>query len=297
VEAVAHAAQGLKLLEDLPTSFERQAEALELQGSLADALLDLEGYKAAATVDAFRRLGELCREMPAGPRLRRALWLLHGYYLARAEWNLAQRAADRILHSAENQDDLGAEAMGHRALGLISLIIGDILTARAHFSRVLELHAKHKATVDFKETFWDVHIQAASYLSIALFTLGYPDAALKMCKEAVASARQSYWDNAIGPAFSSWCRLQQVLGEWQAVKDAAEEMISLVDESAASWRLRAKLFQIWVSAMAGDKKVALEELRALWASSQEDIRRAPYYEAVVAKPMPLLVTSMKRLHL
>jgi tetratricopeptide (TPR) repeat protein len=275
VEAIAHAAQGLKLLGGVPTSLERQTEALELQGSLADALADLKGCEAPATVDAFGRLCELCREAPAGPQLRTALWLLHCYHFGRAEWDSSRRAAEKILHLARIQDDLGAQAMGYRALGLISFVIGDLLTARAHFDQVLELHVRHNRVVDFKETFRDVHIQAASYLSIVLFTLGYPDAGLQMCKEAVASARQSYWDNAIGPAFSSWCRLQQVLGQWHPVKEAAEEMVSLVDESAAFWRLRAELFQVWVSAIAGDRKVTLDKLHALWAGCQKDISRTP----------------------
>jgi hypothetical protein len=61
-----------------------------------------------------------------------------------------------------------------------------------------------------------------------------------------------------------------------SVKEAAEEMVSLVDESAAFWRLRAELFQVWVSAIAGDRRAMLDKL--LWAGRQEDISRAPYYE-------------------
>jgi hypothetical protein len=121
-------------------------------------------------------------------------------------------------------------------------------------------------------------IQAASYLSTVLFTLGYPDAALKMCKEAVASARQSYWDNAIGPAFSSWCRLQQVLGQWHAVKEAAEKMVSLVDESAAFWRLRAELFQVGCQQLLVIGWQRLTSCARYGPAARKDISRAPYYE-------------------
>ena len=63
-----------------------------------------------------------------------------------------------------------------------------------------------------------------------------------------------------------------------SVKETAEEMVSLVDESAAFWHLRAELFQVWVSAIAGDRKATVDKLCALWAGCQEDISRAPCYE-------------------
>jgi tetratricopeptide (TPR) repeat protein len=282
MEALTNAKRGLELLASLPASSDQRAETVELQAAIAGTLAAVKGYAAASTADAFQKLRELCETTPDSVQLRNARWKLIAFLFARHDWDGARRTAEAILSLAQRQDDVVAKVMGHRELGLICFVCGDNIAARTHFEEAVRHHTEHQNSIDFN-SFWDPHISSMGYLSCALFALGYPESAITQCRQAVDAARASHWDDQIGAALSCWCRLYQAMGDSEAVRVAASEMLSLIDDAASAWRTRAEVFRIWALAAAGQTSEARMRLHAFSREAREEVDLPPYYFGLISQ--------------
>jgi predicted ATPase len=80
--------------------------------------------------------------------------------------------------------------IGHRLMGMSLLTTGDIADARAHFDSAMALYdpAEHRSLATrFGQ---DVGVAILSWRSLALWLLGYPDAALADAGQALKEARE-----------------------------------------------------------------------------------------------------------
>ena len=80
--------------------------------------------------------------------------------------------------------------IGHRLMGTVLADTGDIAEARAHFDRAIALYdpAEHRPLATrFGQ---DVRVAILSYRSLALWLLGYPEAALGDADHALKDARE-----------------------------------------------------------------------------------------------------------
>ena len=80
--------------------------------------------------------------------------------------------------------------IGHRLMGTSLMCTGDIAEGRAHFDQALALYdpAEHRPLATrFGQ---DIRVSILSYRSLALWMLGYPDAALADADHALKDARE-----------------------------------------------------------------------------------------------------------
>ena len=231
-EAVAQLSEGLELLSDLPGGLERSERELDLQVTLGGALIAANGFAAPETGRAWARARELCQQLqlPQSPRLAKAMYGQYVFYHVRAEFGASRGVAEEMLRLAEGQDDPVYRLMGHRTLGNVLVVLGELVEAREHLERALALYdsAQHRSLA-MHYTF-DPRIASLSYLSLALVALGYPDQALLRSREAVAYANELCHFNSVAQALFFGCVAHQLLGDRRAVHEQADAVISLSNE-------------------------------------------------------------------
>jgi predicted ATPase len=104
---------------------------------------------------------------------------------------MARQLADRFLSLAEKQDAVAPRLIAHRILGNSLLIGGEIATGRAHLDRAIALYdpTAHRALATRFGV--DSRVAILCFRSWALWSLGYPEAALADVDRAVEAARDT----------------------------------------------------------------------------------------------------------
>src|SRR5262249_19760788 len=168
----------------LPTTPELRREQIKLQVALITPLVYTKGYgapEAKAAAERSRLLIEQAEglgEPPDDPLL--LFSALYGFWLTNyAAFNgdvLCELAA-QFLTLAEKQRVTIPLMIGHRLMGVSLTATGNVAQGRAHFDQALALYdpTEHRAVAtQFGQ---DVRVAILSYRSLALWVLGYPDAA------------------------------------------------------------------------------------------------------------------------
>jgi predicted ATPase len=110
-EAIASLNKGLTLLSDLKGAPDRQRLELDLQATLGGALIAAKGFAAPETSRAWRRAGELCREMPDSPQLVKVLYGQYVFHVVSAE--AGRLAQDREGAASTCRTPAGSVAAPH----------------------------------------------------------------------------------------------------------------------------------------------------------------------------------------
>ena len=98
--------------------------------------------------------------------------------------------AAQFLALAEKQGTTVPLMIGHRLMGTSLVSTGDIAKGRAHFDQAIALYdpAKHRPLATrFGQ---DVRVSILWHRSVALWCLGYPEAALADADQALKDARE-----------------------------------------------------------------------------------------------------------
>jgi predicted ATPase len=197
LEAVAQLTRALAQMATLPTTAALRREQIKLQVALITPLIHVKGYAAPETkaaADQARLLIEQAQalgEPPEDPLLLFAV--LYGFWVANyvaLKGDVIRELAAQFLALAARQGATVPLMIGHRLMGMSLLTTGDIADARAHFDSAIALYdpAEHRSLATrFGQ---DVRVAVRSFRSLALWLLGYPDAALADAGQALKEARE-----------------------------------------------------------------------------------------------------------
>ena len=139
-EAAQQLTRGLALIPALPEAPERDQRELALQVSLGICHSALSGFAAPEVRRIHERARELCRRVEAGALLLGALGGLCQFYYFRAEFDAARDMAEQHLAAVQATGELNRLCASYDALGYIAYHVGDLLTARAHLEKSLDLY-------------------------------------------------------------------------------------------------------------------------------------------------------------
>ena len=195
-EAIVLAQRGLKLLDSAPKSPERDELELALQMALGLQFQLTEGYASDPAKQAYDRARELCQSTGTSKTLFPILWGLWLHYKVRSQLPRAQELADELLAQARtlNNPDLALQA--HQALGMTALCRGEQGTCLRHVEQVASIynptrHGEHAALFG-----QDPSVMCKSFGAIALWLLGFPDAARRQSEAAIALEPPAFADHA-----------------------------------------------------------------------------------------------------
>ena len=189
--------RALGQIATLPATPALRREQIKLQVALINALMHTKGYAAPETKAAVERArllieqAEALGETPEDPLL--LFSVLYGFWVANYvafNGDALRELAAQFLALAEKQGATAPLMIGHRLMGMSLLYTGDIAEGRAHFDRAIALYdpAEHRPLATrFGQ---DVGVAILSFRSLALWLLGYPEAALADADHAVKDARE-----------------------------------------------------------------------------------------------------------
>ena len=161
--------------------------------------------------------------------------------------------AAQFLALAEKQGATGPAHDRASLMGISLLFTGDIAEGRAHFDQAIALYdpAEHRPLATrFGQ---DVGVAILSYRSLALWLLGYPEAALADADHALKDAREIGQAATLMFALVKTCRIPISSAEiTQQQTRNADELVALADEKGALyWKDAGMIRQGCVFALTG----------------------------------------------
>jgi class 3 adenylate cyclase/predicted ATPase len=265
VESAEQFKRALAQIATLPATMALRREQIKLQVALANALMTTKGYAAPETKAALQRArmlieqAEALGEPPEDPLL--LFSVLYGVW-----------GVDRIAFNGDAMRELSAQFLalaskqrlsvplmnGHRIVGVSLLLTGGISEGRASLDRAIMLYDPIEHPPLAARFAVDSAVSILCYRSIALWLLGYPQAALADTKRVVQHAR------GIGQAASLMFALhhssltQIQFGNYTAANADADELAVLAEEKDASlWKASGILWRGCLLTMTGKASDAI----------------------------------------
>ncbi len=293
LEAEALLTRALAGIAALPGTPALRREQINLQVALVNVLMHSKGYAAAetkASLDRARALiarGEALHEPPDDPLTLVAV--LHGGVAANFfafNSKVLHELAVQFLELADRQTQTAPLCLGHRAMGICLLHEGDIAGGRAHLERAIALYdpASHRPLAT--RFGLDIGSVQKSWRALALWLLGYPDAAQTNADRAIEDARGLGHTPTLmsSLATTSWTYI--FLGNYAKARAQGDELIALADETGAStWKTIGMIFRGATRALAGDAPDAAQQITSSLQSNLSTGASVsiPYFLSVLAK--------------
>ena len=268
VEAVEQLTQALAQIAALPATPALRREQIKFQAALITPLIHVKGYAAPETKAAAERArllieqAEALGEPPEDPLLLCSV--LYGFWVANlvaVNGDMMRKLAAQFLALAEKQGATIPLMIGHRLMGTSLMLTGDIAEGRAHYDQALALYdpAAHRPLATrFGQ---DAGVAILSYRSLALWFLGYPDAALADSDRNISDARE------IGQAATLMASLDYTTltlihcGKYAPANARADEVVALADEKGSTfWKAMGIMNQGCVLALTGKASDAVHSI-------------------------------------
>jgi predicted ATPase len=123
--------------------------------------------------------------------------------------------------------------VGHRIVGTALTFTGEIAESRAHYDQAITLYdpAEHRLLATrFGQ---DIRVSILSFRSMALWLLGYPEAALADAEHAVNDAREIGHATTLMYALACASLTHVLCGTYAAVEALVDELVAFADEKGA----------------------------------------------------------------
>jgi predicted ATPase len=252
----------------LPGTPALRREQIKLQVALITPLMHVKGHAAAETKAAAERARLLIEQAEAlDETLEDPLLLfsvLFGFWVAgyvAFNGDAIRDLAAQFLALAEKQGATVPLMVGHRLMGISLMSTGDIAEGREHLDQAIALYdpAEHRPLAARFGV--DSRVAALSYRSWALWSLGYPEAALRDAEDALRNARE------IGQAATLMYALHHaaipyaLCGNRVAAAAQAQELVALAEEKgSALWKALGMMNEGSVLTLTGRASDAIDTL-------------------------------------
>jgi predicted ATPase len=139
---------------------------------------------------------------------------------------------EQLLGRAQSADDPALLMFAHQHLGFDTYHMGELLLARQHLEMAISFYDRERhRPLAFRTTGIDSEVMCLGCLAFTLWTLGYPDQALKRGNEAVGLAQEL--SHPFSLAFAEFIKdglLHLYLRESRAAQEDAEAVIAVSAE-------------------------------------------------------------------
>lgn len=269
-EAIMHLRHALDLCHRLPDTNERTQTELALSMALGAQLIASGGYSSVEVEQLYTRVGQLCHDInkdlvdphKAAEVLIPVLLGLGAYYGHRAKYQAAREIYDQIFTLAQAAGDPELMMLAHWGPGYLLVEMGEFLSARDHLEKALETYDpdKHQRLITIFTL--DLGVSCLSWLSCALFFLGYPDQALRRSGEAIVLARQISHPFTLAVALAVASLLHSWMLDGEGTQELADEAIEICREKGFSfWLSVTSAFWGLAQAWQGKYKEGIRQMR------------------------------------
>jgi class 3 adenylate cyclase/predicted ATPase len=268
VEAVAQLTRAQAQITALPSTPALRREQIKLQVGLANAQMHAKGYAAPETKAAFEQARLFVERAEAlGELLEDPLDLfsvLYGFWAANFLTFEAGRVSElsaEFLALAEKQRAAVPIIVGHRLVGVSRLHMGDVECGREHFDRAIALYDPTPHRPLATRFGLDIGTVPKSWRALALWLLGFPDAARAGADRAIDDARELGHIPTLMSSLTTTSWTYILCGSYAQATAQADELIALAEETGASlWKAFGMSFRGVACALAGATPDSVEQL-------------------------------------
>ena len=187
MEAITQLTEALDQIAALPPTPALRREEIKFQIALITPLVHVKGYAAPETKAAVEQAhllikqAEALGEPPDDPLLSyTVLYAFWAVNFVAFNGDVMRELATQFLALAEKQGLERSSLIGHRLMGTSLFYTGNIIEGRNHLDRAIELYDTHQHRPLATRFGQDIGVPALCFRSLALWVLGYPDAALRI---------------------------------------------------------------------------------------------------------------------
>ena len=266
VEAAGQLTRAVDQMASLPATSALRRDQIKLQVALINPLMHIKGFAAPETKGAVERARLLIEEAEAhGEHPEDPLLLfsvLYGILIANYvafNGDVVRELAAQFLALAEKQGATAPLVIGHRLMGASLVLTGDIAESRAHYDQALALYDPIEHRPLATRFGQDVGVAVLSYRSLALSTLGYPEAALADAEHALTDAREISQAATLMFTLSLTGFTHILCGNYATATAQIDDLVALADEKAALfWKVQGMLARGWLLALTGNASDAVQ---------------------------------------
>jgi class 3 adenylate cyclase/predicted ATPase len=270
VEAAAQLTRALDQTATLPATPSLRREQIKLQIGLSNALMHVKGYAAPETKGAieqarlFIEQSEALGEPPEDPLLLfSALYGVWAVNYVVFNGDICRDLAAQFLTLAEKKRATSPLLMAHAIIGHTSLNGGDFNKAREHYDKGIALYDPSEHRPLATRFGQDIRVAILSYRSLALWLLGFPEAALKDAENSVKYGRETGQAASLMFVLYVTDILHILCGNYSVATAQAQELFLVADEKGALlWKASGMMFEGCVLASTGKSSEAIERLTA-----------------------------------
>ena len=262
-EAIAHLSKGLHVLRSLPAGETKDASELALLIALGPLLRATRGYADESLKRTYARARELCLALDETDQLFPILVGLSFCFLVQGRYRSAIEQGNQCLTLAREQGHRDGAIGAHRAIGSACYWLGDFHSAEEHLREVGSLydptrHEEHVALYGY-----DPQVTCLGYLASTLWSLGFPEQALRACHESLDLAREHDHPYSVAMAltWAAWTHLH--VGAARQVMVLADELKQVsIEQGYPHWEAFADVERGWAMVHGeGDAEIGVGLMR------------------------------------
>jgi class 3 adenylate cyclase/predicted ATPase len=224
LEALRHASRGLEILAAQPDGPDRRRAELGFRLLAGLSYWGVKGFAAPEVEENFTRAHELATEVGDIAQRIMSLRGLFGCHYVRGELDHAFAQAQRVAELARltrNDDD---RMVTHMMCGTIRFWQGAFLEARTELETGLALYDPQRHAAKLLSSQIDPSVNTRAHLGWTLWSLGYPDQALAVVEQGLATARRIAQPISLAQALFWTAAVRLCRCDVEAVDAIAEEL-------------------------------------------------------------------------
>jgi DNA-binding winged helix-turn-helix (wHTH) protein/tetratricopeptide (TPR) repeat protein len=217
------------------------------------AVIGARGYTTDEVEQIYLRALSIARERADQPAIARVLQSKWTTSVVRGQLFNSRSLALEISDLAELTCDRSLLLQAHSKLGQTSFHLGEFAMARAYFEKALDISADLSGAE---------RPRLAAYLAWTLWYQGFPDAALRMGKEALRLGRaiKGHYGLVFGAGFAAWVHCFR--GEFAEAEALVDEQLELATEHGLPfWVTWSSCLKGLIQGKEGDYEAGLARMQ------------------------------------
>ncbi|MBD0372027.1 MAG: protein kinase [Pyrinomonadaceae bacterium] len=283
-EVVTLARRGLDLVKLLPDTPERARQELLFHVTMGVPLMATRGYSMPEVEENYTRAHDLCRQLKVDAELFPVLSGLWLFYMVSGDIGKAREFGAQVLELAYSCDDPALKVEAEALLGASLTHLGLFEEALEHLEKGTALY-EEKGQSRLAFTGHDPAVTCQSFAGWVLWSLGYPDRALRKAEDSLALARRLNHPQTLALALFMSSFVHYMRREFEESRKQSEASIAVSLEHDLPQTLA------WSSAHHGLSLAYLNQGEKGIPQARESIDRQRAMGAELARPNFLSMLS------
>ena len=258
-EAAGRLQEALAILGSLPDGAGRALLELEVQATLAPALMAVHGWGSPEAHGAFVRAKELSGMLGDPLRLPAVLIGLAAVFEARADYRQSQDVLEEYLEQAAHHRPAELLVETHNLMACSLFHQGAFAQSVESAGHTVTLYEPERAYPFMASTGADPAVASEGWAALSLWFLGFPDQAVAKARHALRRAEDHEYSLAL--AQTQAATLHQCRREPGQVRELAESAIRVAETHGFPyWAAVGRVLHGWAAAAHGETAGGIAEI-------------------------------------